>query len=387
MATVALMLDKRYPDAQGLFPLVVRVHNKGKRKYVPMGFKLREDQFKNGRVINHPDAKIRDSRAITKLGEIKKYIADCELHGKPIRMDLIGTGKTSASFCDYLEKRAQQYRAKGQIVMWQKLSRFVSELKDCFSADVLFDDLNQDALRKLDAYLIKSGNVENTRHKKFKFLRQFFGQAIDEGKATGINPFKQYYIPIRPVRKDKLTIAEIGKLEKVKLSPGPVNDARNLFLFSYYAKGARFENCVTLRRKQIHNGRINIVTNKSGKHISVLIHSRLQKILNQYKGKDFVFPLLSELPGDPAEYLSLIGSLNTVVNRNLKILAGLCGIKTKLTFHIARHTMAYHLKTVTDNINIIQDALAHSNQNTTQTYLKSLGDEVIDKEMEKLYGR
>jgi site-specific recombinase XerD len=387
MATVALMLDERYPDAQGSFPLVVRVHHKGKRKYVPVGFKLRDNQFKNGKVINHPDAKIKDSRASSKLSEIKKYIADCELHNKPIRMDLIGTGKTSASFCDYLEKRAEQYKAKGQIVMWQKLNRFISELKDCFKGDVLFDDMDQDALRKLDAYMIKAGNVENTRHKKFKFLRQFFGQAIDEGKVTGTNPFKQYYIPIRPVRKDKLTTSEIENLEQIKLSAGPVNDARNLFLFSYYAKGARFENCVTLRKKQIHQGRINIVTNKSGKHISVLIHSRLQKILSQYKGKDFLFPFISELPEDPHEYLSLIGSLNTVVNRNLKILAGLCGIKTKITFHIARHSFAYHLKKVTNNMHIIQEALVHSNQRTTETYLKSLGDEVLDVEMEKLYGR
>jgi integrase/recombinase XerD len=141
------------------------------------------------------------------------------------------------------------------------------------------------------------------------------------------------------------------------------------------------------RKKQIHAGRINIITNKSGKHISVLIHSRLQHILSQYKrSHDFIFPLISELPDDPQEYLSLIGSHNSVVNRNLKLLAGLCGIKTKLTFHIARHSMAYHLKNVTNNINVIQDALAHSNQNITQVYLKSLGDEVIDKEMEKLYG-
>lgn len=387
MATVKLMLDERYTDAQGACPLVVRVHHKGRRKYVSVGFKLHDKQFDAGRVVKHPDAKILNSRATAKLHEIEKYIADCELHGKPIRMDLIGTGKTSASFCDYLQKRGEQYKAKGQIVMYQKISRFVMELRNCFGTDVLFDDLDQDALRKLDAYMIKAGNVDNTRHKKFKFLRQFFGQAIDEGKATGINPFKQYHIPTKPVRKDKLTLAEILAIEKIKLAPGPVNDARNLFLFSYYSKGARFENCVTLRRRHIHNNRINIVTNKSGKHISVLIHSRLQRILAQYKGKDFVFPLVSELPEDPAEYLSLIGSLNSVVNRNLKILAGLCGIKTNLTFHIARHSMAYHLKSVTNNINIIQDALAHSNQSITQVYLKSLGDEVIDKEMEKLYGR
>lgn len=387
MATITLVHDKRYESKNGVHPVVVCVHHQGKRKYIKTGIKLPDSQFADGKVKNHVNAKILNAQISSKVGEIEKYIANCQLNNKPIHLDLIGTNKNSYSFIDYLTHRAEQYRQKGQIVMDRKLRCFAKELTDCFERDILFEDINADMLRDFEAYLIRQGNVNNTRAKKFKFLRQFFGQAIDEGKTDGRNPFKFYNIPIKPVKKDKLTAKDIAKIESLNLTDGPVNDTRNLFLFSYYAKGARFENCVTLHHSQIKNGRISIRTNKGGKFITVKIHSRLQKLLNKYRGKGLVFPFISDIPEDPKTYLETIASCNTVVNRNLKIIAALCKIKNNLTFHIARHTFADHLKSATGNINIIQDSLGHSDQRTTQIYLKSLGDEILDKEMDKLYGK
>jgi len=76
-----------------------------------------------------------------------------------------------------------------------------------------------------------------------------------------------------------------------------------------------------------------------------------------------------------------------MVNRDLKTIAALCNIKKNLTFHMARHTFADHLKQTSTSIHVIQDSLGHSDARTTQMYLTSLGDERLDKEMDKLYGR
>jgi integrase/recombinase XerD len=67
--------------------------------------------------------------------------------------------------------------------------------------------------------------------------------------------------------------------------------------------------------------------------------------------------------------------------------AQLAGITLNLSFHISRHSFAWHLKQTTDNIHVIQDSLAHSRSATTEIYLKALDDEALDPEMEKLYGR
>lgn len=384
MATVKVVLDKRYAAKEG-YPIKIRIIAGDKQRSIGIGYRVTEKQWNGTEVVKHKDATLINGIISEKLNEAKKYFAHCKIKGIEPRIDLIGTGHLSGSFIDYLNHRASQYKEKGQIVMDRKLRRFAKDLFACFKSDVFFDDLNQDALRTFEAHLIKKGNKNNTRHKTFKFLRQFYQQAIDDGKVEGRNPFKQYSIAVKPVKKEKLSKEEIQTIAELELQEGIINDVRNLFLFSYYAKGARFENCVTLKKDQIHNGRIVFRTNKGNKFISVKIHPKLASILKMYKG-DITFPFLKSIPEDPAKYLHAIYGANFTVNRSLKILAKLCGIKKNLTFHVARHSFAQHLKKNKADIYTIQESLGHSDIRTTQIYLESLGDESLDKEMDALYG-
>lgn len=385
MATVTPYLDKRYAAKDG-YPIKMRILYGDKQRYVSIGYRIAEDQWKDGEVVKHPDKEIINAVLSQKLTEAKRYIADCIIKNKPIRIDLIGTGQTSYSFTDYLTHRAEQYRQHGQIIMDRKVRRFVKELQMCFGHNVHFSDITPDSLRKFDAWLKGRGNANNTRGKKFKFLRQFYDHAIREGMAEAPNPFAGHTVPKDPVKKDKLTRAEISTIEGLQLNDGAVNNARNLFLFSYYTKGSRFADCITLQRDQIRGGRVHITTGKSKKHISVKIHPRLQKLLDQYGQGDMVFPYLDEIPTDPEQYLVAVSIQNVLVNRNLKVVAELAGIKTNLTFHIARHTFAQHLKEAASSLSVVQDALGHSDQKITQLYVTSLGDEILDKEMEGVYG-
>lgn len=390
MATVNVIIRKSYKAKDGSYPIVIRVEHARKQRLISVGYKVQEAFWKAGRVSSkHPDSSIINSAIASKEAMVKKYLADCQLHDKPIRLDLIGTGRQSYSFTEYLQHRARQYEAAGQPVMHDKVSRFVKELKAARGGEVYFDDVTLDFLRELDRYMIDQKNVQNTRHKKFKFLSEFYAHAIEEGKAPLPNPFHGYKINPTPVKKEKLTAAEIAAIENIPLNPGPVNDARNLFLFAFYCKGARFGNCIMLRWEHVRGGRVYIKASKGGKFLSTKIHTRLQAILDQYPKGEFVFPFVDHEPEEKRAYLKLVGKRNTVVNRNLKVVAGLTDpiITKELTFHISRHSFAYQLKQNTDNINIIQDSLGHADQRTTQIYVQALGDEILDKEMEKLYGR
>lgn len=203
----------------------------------------------------------------------------------------------------------------------------------------------------------------------------------------GPNHFRQYKIQEKPVKKEKLTEAQVKTIEDLQLKPGPVNNARNHWLFSYYFKGNRFETCITCRRDMIRDGRVYLQMNKGENFVSIKIHARLQAIIDQYQGEgEFLFPYIRELPTGRKEYLKVVDSCNVIVNRNLTVVAQLAGIPTELTFHIARHTFAFHLNKKSDNVHVIKDALGHSESRTTEIYLQALNDEYLDKEMDKLYG-
>ena len=402
------MLDKRYKSKDNTHQILIRIRNGKDLRDIGTGYKAQEKDWKGDQVSNrHPEARYINSLIDHKIAEAKQYFAECKLHKKPIRLEQIGRTLKSYSWNDYLIHRANQYSKKGMLTTERKARRSAKEFIVFNNPSVTFkqlledehagiplrgnpvymEDITIDLLRDFDGFLVKLGNDNNTRHKKFKFLRTWYQDAIKDGKASEPNPFKEYKIQLKPVKKAKLTEAEVLAIEKLVLKPGPLNDARNLWLFSYYCKGNRFETCITCRRDMLQNGRISFKTNKGEKYISVKIHSRLQAIIDQYSEEgDYLFPYVKELPADAREYLKVIDSRNVIVNRNLKIVAGLAGITAELSFHIARHTFAFHLKKTSDNIHTIKDALGHSKSSTTEQYLQALDDEFLDKEMDKLYG-
>jgi integrase/recombinase XerD len=408
MATVKPILDTRYKSKDNTYQIIVRIRSGKDMRDMGTGWKVEEKYWNWSEVSNkHKDARIINSRIDEMIHQAKQYIADCQRLNRPVKLDLIGKQRNSYSWNEYLLHRGKQYAAKEQYIMERKVQRFDREFR-VFNTpgltfadllederlkrklrgnDLYFDDLTADLMRNYDAFLISQGNGNNTRHKKFEFLGKFYTDAINEGKAEGPNQFKLYKIASKPVKKEKLTEGEIKAIEDLQLKPGPVNDARNLFLFSYYCKGNRFETCITCRRDMIVAGRILFRTNKGNKYVSVKIHNRLQAIIDQYAGNgELLFPYIKTVPTGKKEYIKTIDSLNVIVNRNLKAVAQLAGISKPLTFHIARHSFASHLQDVTDNIHVIKDSLGHSRTNTTEIYLKSLGDERLDKDMDKLYG-
>lgn len=408
MATVKPFLDTRYKSKDNTYQIIVRIRHGKQLRDMPTGWKIDQQHWDGQQVKNkHRDARIINSQIDYLVSQAKQYIAECQMHSRPIRLDLIGKQHNSYSFNEYLLHRAAQYGKKEMIIMERKVRRYDREFRvfrtpGLTFADLLederlkrplrgneiyFDEIDQDMLRDFEAFLIKIGNVNNTRHKKFEFLGKFYTDAVNDGKAMDPNPFKLYKIQTKPVRKEKLTEAEILAIEDLKLKPGPVNDARNLFLFSYYCKGNRFETCITCRRDMIAGGRVIFKTNKGEKFVSVKIHSRLQAIIDQYQGDGaYLFPYIKDVPKTKTEYIKTIDSLNVIVNRNLKAVAALAGISKPLTFHIARHTFAFHLKKKTDSIHVIKDSLGHSKSHTTEIYLQALDDEHLDKELDKLYG-
>jgi integrase len=384
MPTAKAVLKKDYKSKDETYPLKIRLQSGDTIKYHNTGYKLKEKYFVDGSVKKHPDADIINGITSGLINQAKKYFADCAINGRAVNLEKVFTKQSSANFSDYLLHRAGQYKEKGKIIMWQKLTRYEKELNECFGK-LFLDEINNDKLRMLENYLIKNGNKANTIAKKFSILRQMFSGAVKDGLYSGLNPFESYKIQTYPAKKEKLTAEQIEAIEKLDLT-GPYNDARNLFLFSYYTKGSRFENCIFLERKNIIAGRIYFETNKGHKNISVLITSKLQRILDQYPTGQYVFPYIKETPADEFIYRSVKDSANTLVNRYLKVVTGLAKIPIPVTFHQARHSVSFHLKKAGVNISSIQDVLGHSSVRTTEIYLKSLDDESLDEEMKKVYG-
>lgn len=167
-------------------------------------------------------------------------------------------------------------------------------------------------------------------------------------------------------------------------------------MFSFYNAGIRFGDLCRLKWSNIQDGRLKYIMSKSQKNNNpkwknIKLSEQSFAILREYRSsgsdQDFIFPILdtSKNLDDPFIFDKDKSSKNVMINANLKKIAKKAGIELNLTFHISRHSFARHAANMGMNVYAISDALAHSDLKTTQTYLESFNESLLDKEMEAIF--
>lgn len=394
----------RITKGETLHPIVITIYDGQRKERHSVGWKVSETQWdkESMKVVKHPDKDTINDEISSKEGEIKQILADCRINRKRIPIGMIfkqsGAGQ---SFTKYMNQRANELYKDGKIAIAEKILLVSTQVERLFG-NWYIADINNSAIEKLKSSL-RAGKGrpagQNTIRKKFKYLQRFYSELMDDGKAPGPNLFKKINLKIVPSKKTKHTKEQIALLERAELKANERLSV-DMWLFAYYCQGIRFENCLTMRKVSVKNGRVHYQVNKGLTFISVKIHSKLNSIIQKYESADpvFIFPIgpgrsdieayLKEKNPSPdlkKKYKSAVNKRNTMVNEWLWKAGKKIGIDD-ISFHTARHTFAFHLKKVTMNIHAIKDALGHSTTQQTETYLKELDDETIDLEVEKLYG-
>jgi integrase len=291
----------------------------------------------------------------------------------------------SSNWLEFFEKLENRYFELNKIryairmkVVRRKLASFFNEVdRDLREAD-------ENLLKDFEAYLYKLGNQANTAAANVSILKRVYKQAIDDGVVDRPNlRFMGYQVKTESVERDKLTREEITVLEKLTLPEGSILwHTKNYFLFSFYLAGIRFADVVQMRWKNVTEGYLRYIMDKTKKVQSLKLHKEAKMILDFYahpdkKREDFIFPILKSNYDtlSALEQANLISSKNAIVNRNLKLLAAKMEISKKLTFHVARHSFAYIAFKVTKDSLAVQRALQHSELKETQEYITSLAND------------
>lgn len=300
--------------------------------------------------------------------------------------------KFAEGFCARLDKSGSIRRKKQTNVLINKLRGMVK------SEDLVFSDITPSFLEDFEVYLrVDIGNAQNTINKNFERLKMIIVDAIARG-IHDKNPFVKFKIPPRQSsKKEALTFDQIRKIEGLDLTEHKhLVDIRNYFMFSFYNAGIRFGDICRLKWENIQDGRLKYLMSKSThtqkpKWKNIKLGRQSLDILGYYintnNESEYIFPILNDTTSvdDPEVFDRVKSSKNAKVNKGLQELAKLAGIDTHLSFHISRHSFARHATSMGMNIFAISNALAHSDLKTTQVYLKSFDENLLDKEMENLF--
>jgi len=238
--------------------------------------------------------------------------------------------------------------------------------------DLYLRELNLNFIQSFHSFLkIDKGMAQNSSTKHLKLLKKIINLAV-ANSYMATNPFITYKVEREPVEIDFLDEEELRKIINFDTPLPKLERAKDMFLFGCFT-GLSYIDIKTLAPEHFEKdnvGRIWIKKHrvKTGVLSRIPLLPIAKLILDKYKGGDKLLPIQ-----DPAD-----------INKYLKDIAILCGIKKRICFHTSRHTFASTV-TLANNISleVVSKMLGHTNTRMTAHYAKLI-DKCIGEQMDKL---
>ena len=316
--------------------------------------------------------KIRLEKAIRTLSQSGPFTAD------DIVIRFHDSGQ-EPSFNDYIRQQIVRLKRLGKIrtseTYTAALKSFSSFMK---GSDILFGELSSDLLMEYEAYLKNRGNSPNTISFYMRILKAVYNRAVENGLTGQRNLFKSVYTGVEKTLKRAIHLNDIRRIKRLDLSLKPHLDfARDMFLFCFYTRGMSFVDMAYLKKGDIANGILTYRRKKTGQQLFIRWEKCMQEIVEKYD-TDYCSPYLLPIlkyPYDRSQYKNMLYR----TNKSLKEIARMVGLSISLTLYVARHSWASIAKSKNIPISVISEGMGHDSEMTTQIYLASLDNAVVDR--------
>jgi integrase len=399
--SIVVTLDTRNKKKDGTYPLLLRIVHFGKSTPIPLGISLLEKDWDAEKRIIKPS--YRGTESVTRLNNIvqKKKAEATDIITKLDEQktlnslsvleikDLIHNKSNKLSFFGYAEKQIEELTKVNRIGTARSYKIVVGVLRTFNKdKDLSFQELNYAFLKRFESAHLKKGNTLNGLAAYVRMIKAIYNKAIKDGLVEKeLYPFDSFHVKLSKTRKRAIGLDAIKKIIELKFGPdNNLYDARNYFLASFYMRGMPFADMAQLRLSNIIDGRIYYQRQKTDKPYNIKITDEIQDILKIYtKGKtkkDFIFPIIKRT--ELIEQYKDVEWARKCFNKKLKLIAQACEIDENLTSYVSRHSFATRAKNLGVPIATISDMLGHADTKTTEVYLDSLQNDILDEAHERI---
>lgn len=375
---ISFYLRANYYNKLGESPINIRVFLNGEKRYFgSTGFFINKDMWDNStdRVMGRSPGARTINMALNeielKILEIaRSREGDSGFTVEKLYSIYAGKVKTISNFIEFydnfIEGVEQQVGHGKSAATAQKYrttkKHFLNFLKTKYGwTSVSPFDMTPALISDFDIYLRTIGGMQgNTATKTLKSLKTVTIQAQKVGFLDH-DPFINLRFHLKPVDRGFLTEEEIESLISKRFDVKRLEHVRDIFVFSCFTGLAYIDvsnltdaNIVTI------GGTDWIMTKRQKTSITenVPILDVAREIINKYYSS-------SDRNGRLLPILS-----NQKMNAYLKEIADLCGIKKRLSYHMARHTYATLLLSKGVPMETVSKLLGHTNIKTTQIYAR-----------------
>lgn len=386
--TVSTFFDTRRVKDNLMFPVKYRVTFKRERVYYPSGIDLSEEHWNSLETT-----KKRDLLEIKKLVQsgferIKNHIQDIVTEDNFSFQELnrrLNRNVQNSIFYQF-DQKITRLKEEGRVTTAssnecakKSISKFTK------NKDIKFTDITVDWLKKYEKYMLENDNSITTVGIYLRALRAI----LNEEKSfltVSQYPFGKgkYEIKKGTGRKMALTLTQINKILKYKLTTNNEKMCRDLWYFSFLCNGVNINDLLRLKYSNIINDEIHfnrgktLRTNHELKEIQATHLPEMKRIIKRWGNppsspKRHIFPFLKD-GLDPFEERKIIQRVTWLINDKMSMIGESLNYGN-LTTYSARHSFASVLKHNNVNIAFISEQLGHKDLKTTESYLASFDKE------------
>ena len=247
------------------------------------------------------------------------------------------------------------------------------------------NDMTDEEMQLYQSWLRNNGCGRNTISFYMRILRAIYNRAVERGLIDDEHPFRHVFTGNEKTKKRAVSISVIRKIKELDLPERrkSLRFARDIFLFSFYTRGMSFVDIAYLKKDNIRNGFLVYRRRKTGQQLTMKWEPAMKKIAERYQSdSEYIFPFVTGGGDDRKGYQSGMAR----VNKALKKIGAMLHLPEPLTMYVARHSWATAARVSNIPISVISEGLGHDSEETTQIYLASIENSVVDKANSRIIG-
>ena len=390
-------INRQKTKADGNTTILCRITIDGKSTAITTGEECKSSEWNSRKGLT------TDKRTNQRIGEFK------ELVEKTYRDILINDGVVSV---ELLKNRLQgiatmpttllamskaelqsvkecvgKSRAEGTYQNLLYSDKLLTEfVKDKGMADIVIATITEDLFEEYRFYLKKRGLATATMNRYLCWLSRLMYRAVSQ-RLIRCNPFENAKYEKAEQKIRFLQKSDVAKLMALRVIDKEAEQARRLFVFACFTGLAiadmehlQFGHVQTAADGQKY---IRKERQKTKVEFVVPLHPIAETIINQCKKERPSMKEMQTVKGKGNDFIFHCACSRSVMSAKLSIVGKACGIRERLSYHMARHTFGTLSLSAGIPIESIAKMMGHASISSTQIYAQ-VTDNKISEDMDRL---
>ena len=296
----------RLSKKRGTATLYTVITKKQKRALINTGIELQPGQWENGKVVNHPQARLMNAIILQKQNAVEQAVILLTARGDTVLKDAYQIAELIRLETDEEYREEQRKRDitrqcvktvfssfcntknnPGTVSLYQgtlkQIEKFCADTKRVVNTLAL-SEIDKGWLTEFENYCRRT-QKQNTVNIHLRNLRAIFNYAIDNGLCENY-PFRKFRIKQQPTLDKSYTSEELKRFFRARCNNKGEEEARDMFLLMFLLIGINPVDLYNAEKPQ--RGRLNYTRRKTQKPYSIKIEPETDALIRKYAGEKYM---------------------------------------------------------------------------------------------------